>query len=48
MAAPEDVVERLFAQMDRDGDGTIDPKELHRVLRSEDVKLEGVMYVECT
>ena len=48
VAAPEDVVERLFAQMDRDGDGTIDPKELHRVLRSEDVKLEGVMYVECT
>ena len=47
VVAPEDVVERLFAQMDLDGDGAIDPKELHRVLRSEDVKLEGVMYVEC-
>jgi Ca2+-binding EF-hand superfamily protein len=45
VVAPEDVVERLFAQMDLDGDGAIDPKELHRVLRSEDVKLEGVMYV---
>ena len=45
VVAPEDVLERLFAQMDLDGDGAIDPKELHRVLRSEDVKLEGVMYV---